>query len=336
MAEGLQGDVTIGGQKVNKKVLYIGGAAALGYVAYRWYSTSTAEDTSTVDTGIYTTPDQTELGDSATGGSLNVGGNNGSTVTDGTNPGSIDTNSEWTQAASDYLAQSGWDKAVVDSALGEFLAHRALDTTEANISRAALAAMGQPPTGGPWSVIEEAATGTGTLPAPTNLRSGGTATDSVIKLKWDSVPGTREYRIFRTDLGSEPIGTSIDTVAEARGLTPNHAYSFYVVAVSTTGKPGGKSSVYTGHTVARKLSAPKGFKATNVTRTSFRISFPSVPGAEFYRWAINGNATSPTDQPFHDFTGLKPNTSYTVVARADVHTQNPGPLSGNFRIKTKK
>lgn len=334
---GIEGDVSLpGGKKVPKKAAYIGGALALGYVGWRWYTASTADTGPAAGTGIYTTPDQTEIGDSATGGSLSVGGNTGSTSADGTNPNAVNTNADWTQRAADVLASAGYDQAVVYAALGEFIARRSLDPAEATIALAALAAMGQPPIGGPYSVIEEAATGTGTLPAPTNLRSGGSSTDTVIRLKWDAVPGAGSYRIFRTDLGSEPIGTSIDTVGEARGLTPNKSYSFYVVAVSTANKPGGKSSIYSGKTSARTLSAPHGFKAANVTRTSFRIAFPAVPGAEFYRWAINGNATSPTDQPFRDFTGLRPNTTYTVVARADVHTQNPGPLSGNFRIKTKR
>ncbi|WP_333746433.1 hypothetical protein, partial [Streptomyces sp. IBSBF 2950] len=117
---------------------------------------------------------------STAGGPFNVGGNNGSSVTDGTAPDAIDDNAEWTQRAVELLANAGYDPAVVYAALGEFLARRALDKTEATIARAAIAAAGEPPVGRPWTVIEESATGTGTLPAPGGLKASGITSSSVV------------------------------------------------------------------------------------------------------------------------------------------------------------
>jgi hypothetical protein len=338
MTEFASGEVTVpGGGKVKKKLLLIPAGLAVAYVGFRWYQArqdaAAAPDQSS---GLYSTTDLTDTGLATTGGESTVTGNTGNTSTDATNPNAIDTNAEWTQRAVELLGNAGYDSATVYAALGEFLARRSLDKTEATIARAALAAAGQPPTGGPYSVLEQAGTDTGTLAAPTNLRAYNKPTDTVIGLQWDSVPGALHYRIYRTDQGDEPIGDSVDTKFNARGLTPNHSYAFFVRAVGTTNKLGGKSSVYTGRTAQRKLGKPGGLKASNVTKSSFRVSCTPVGGAEFYRWYVNGKGVSPSDRPYRDFTGLKSNTSYHISVAADLHTQSPGPTSNSLSVKTKR
>lgn len=340
MPEFLEGTVDVPKVgKIKKAYILVPAGLAGAYVLYRWYAASREANEAPAPgaDGLYTSDDLSEYGLSTTGGSTNVTGNTGNTTTDATNPNVIDDNAEWTNTAVERLGNAGYDSATVYAALGEFLARRPLDKTEASIARAALGAAGQPPEGRPWSVIEEATTGgTGTLPAPTNLRAWDKTTTTQIGMQWDAVPGAAHYRIYRTDLGTEPIGDSFDTKFWARGLAANKSYSFYVRAINTSGKEGGKSSVYTAKTAAVKLTKPTGLKYSNVTRTTFRVSCNKVPGAQYYRWYLQGKPAGASDQPYRDFTGLRSNTTYTVTVAADTANQTPGPVSSPLRVKTKR
>lgn len=334
----LQGDTklpVIG--RVKKAYVYLPLGLAGAYVAWRWYQASrTTEEAPAGSDGLYSSDDLSEYGLSTTGGTGTVTGNTGSTETDGTSDTAIDDNAEWTQKATERLTNAGYDPATTYAALGEFLGRRALDKSEASIARAALAVAGEPPVGRPWSVIEEASTDTGTLPAPTNLRAWDTTTSSQIGMQWDAVPGAAQYRIYRSDLGTEPIGSSFDTKFWAKGLKANSNFSFYVRPVGTTGKEGGKSSTYTAKTLAVKLAKPTGLKASAITRNSFRVSCAAVPGATTYRWYTNGRLYNTSDKPYRDFTGQRPGTAYKVTVAADTDTGEPGPMSGAITVKTKK
>jgi hypothetical protein len=328
-------DLPVAG-KIKKRYVMIPAGLALAYVTYRWYQTR-AEDLSADEAasdGTYTTDDLSEYGQSTSGGSTVVTGNNGAQNTDGT--GGMSTNAAWTNKAVELLTQQGYDGATVAGALGDFLARRGLTPTEATIARAAVAMTGQPPVGGPFPFIEQATTGTGVLAAPSNLRKWDTATDTIIGIQWDAVPGAHSYRIFRSDLGPEPIGHSYDTTYHAKGLTPDKSYSFYVAALSGDAKTGKHSNTFTAKTAARKLAKPTGLKASSVKSTSFRVSCTPVKGAEIYKWYLNGRESGATDAPYRDFVGLKRNTTHRVSVRADLHTQAPGPASSVLSVKTKK
>lgn len=337
MGDFMEGDVKLPvAGKVKKRYVLVPAGLALAYVTYRWYqSNQAAKDAPAASDGTYTS-DLTDMGLSTTGGATNVTGNNGSTVTDGTSPNAIDTNSEWTNEAVQLLGNAGYDSATVYAALGEFLARRALDKTEASIARAAIAAAGQPPVGGPFSVLEEAGTSTGTLAAPTNVRAWNGVTATRVGLQWDAVHGASHYRIYRTDQGDEPMGDSLDTKFNVNGLQPNTSHSYYVRALSTTGKLGGKSNTITLKTAGIKLTKPTGLKASAITKTSFRVTCGKVAGAQYYRWYVNGKPSGASDQPYRDFTGLHANTTYRITVAADTTNQTPGPGSAALSVKTKK
>jgi hypothetical protein len=340
VSEAFAGSVDVpGAGRVKKAYLFVPAGVAAAYVAYRWYSSrQQANQAPPGADGLYGSADLTDMGLSTTGGPTTVTGNTGNQTTDGTTPGAIDDNAEWTQAAVERLTQQGWDGQAVQAALGEFLAKRALDKTEASIARAALAVAGQPPIGGPYSVIEEAGTATGTLAAPANVRAYGAVTTSQIGLQWAPVPGASHYEIYSTSAayGTENIGSSLDTVFYARGLKPNTAYGFYVVAVGTTGKKSPKSGTYSAKTLPVKLPAPTGLWSGNGTRTSFRVGCKPVTGATYYRWYLNGQQVGNSDRWYRDFTGLKPNTAYKVQVAADTTNQAQGPLSAPITVRTKK
>jgi hypothetical protein len=320
--------------KVKKAYILIPAGIAAAYVAYRWYSRSREEEPAPGSDGLYTSDDLSEYGLSTTGGSTTVTGNTGSVETDGTRSDAIDDNREWANDAVDRLTNQGYSGQAVQAALGEFLARRALDRNEATIVRAALAVSGQPPEGRPWSVIEEAGTGTGTLPAPTNLRKTAT-TSTTVSMQWDPVPGALYYKIFRSDFGNEPTGTSVDTKFTQQGLKSNTAYTFTVRAVGTTNRVGGTSNAVTAKTNAARLTRPTGLKASAITRTSFRVSLTPVPGAQFYRWKLDGRSIAPSDGPYRDFTGLRANTTHRVTVQADTNNQSPGPEAA-LTVRTKR
>lgn len=336
MPEFLEGNAELpGGRKIPKKYLVIPAAGALAYVAWRWYQSSQSDtEPAPGADGLYSSNDMSEYGLSTTGGSTTVTGNNGVIDTDGTSDTAIDDNAEWTQRAVEALGNAGYDSMTVYAALGEFLARRALDKTEAGIARAAMAAVGEPPVNRPWSVIEESTTGgTGTLPAPTNLKVTKADADS-ITVTWDKVDGAAMYRLYRGT--GDNVGVSVDTTGVFSGLQPDTSYPLSVAAIGTTGKIGTRSATLNAKTGRITLGKPTGLKASAVTKTSFRVSCNPVKGAQFYRFYINGVARGASDVPYRDFTGMKANTSYKVTVAADVNTQVPGPQSSPLTVKTKK
>lgn len=327
-----------GAGRMKKAYIVVPGVVAAGYIGWRWYQArKDAAAAPPSSDGTYSTSDLTDMGLSTTGGATNVTGNTGSTTTDGTTSTAIDDNAEWTNVATDKLTQQGWDGQVVQGALGDFLARRSLDKTEATIVRAAIAVAGQPPVGGPFPVLEQAGTGTGTLPAPTNLRRWGINDATHLGIEWDPVPGAAFYRLYSPSQGGEPVGDSLDTKWQGKGLKPHTSHSYYVVAYGTTLKPGGKSSVYTATTATVKLGKPSGLHASAVTKSSFRVTVNKVPGAEYYRWYLNGHDAGSSDAgiPYRDFHGLHSKTTYHVTVAADTTNQPPGPQSSALSVKTK-
>lgn len=320
--------------RVKKRWVYLPAGLAAAYVAYRWYvaSQAPAEEPAASD-GLYTSEDLSGYGLSTTGGATSITGNTGSTVTDATGD-ALDDNAEWTQAVVERLGNAGYDSATVYAALGEFLARRALDKTEASIARAALAAAGQPPVGGPYYVVEEASTDSGTLAAPTGLRVTGAGTQSVT-LSWSAVTGAAYYQVYRSGAAANAVKSNAAS-ATIYGLAPNTSYTFQVAAVGSTGKTGAKSAPVTGKTDPVKLGKPSGLKSSAITRSSFRVSCNRVPGATYYRWELNGRPAGASDQPYRDFTGLKAGTTYSVTVTADTTNQAPGPESGALKVTTKK
>lgn len=336
MPEFLEGSVDVPKLgKIKKAYIVVPAGLAGAYVVWRWYQASrAADDGPTPDDGMYSSADLSEYGQSTTGGAYQPGGNTGNQQTDGTNPNSIDTNAQWTAKAAETLTNAGYDPATVYAALGEFLARRSLDKTEASIARAALAAAGQPPIGGPYTVLEAAVTGPVALKAPTGLKVVGTTTDSVT-LTWNRVDGAGYYRIYRSGSTTNAGATDGNTI-KVSGLQPNTSYTFHVAADTTTDVPGPRSSPVTARTTAVKLGRPTGLRASSVTKTSFRVSCTPVKGAQYYRWYLNGAPYGASDGPYRDFTSRRPNTAYKVTVTADTSNQSPGPVSSPLTVKTRR
>lgn len=335
MAEFLQGDVDLPGLGKTKRAWVYGGVGVAGsYVAWRWYQASRADEPPAGSDGFYTTPDQSEMGQSTSGGTGNVTGNSNS-ITDATNPNTIDDNAEWTNKAVELLTNAGYDPAVVYGALGDFLARRALDKAEATIARAAVAAVGQPPVNGPFVVTEEATTGgTGTTAAPTGLKVAPSSDKATVT--WNAVDGASYYLMYRNDQSTTAPQKVTGTSNIMYNLDANRDYKVQVSAVGTTGKEGPISGSVGFKTTAVSLAKPTNLRASAQTRTSFTVSCSAVAGAQYYQWHLNTRLAGVSDKPIRSFTALKPGTSYRVTVAADTTSQNPGPVSSPITVSTKR
>ncbi|MFJ6530885.1 fibronectin type III domain-containing protein [Streptomyces longwoodensis] len=320
--------------RIKKAYIYVPAAAAAAYVGWRWYRSGkdSAEAPAGSD-GMYSSPDLSDYGLSTTGGAAPVTGNQGSVVTDGSG-GALTTNDAWTDKAVEKLTNQGYDGQAVLAALGEFLARRSLDPSEARIARAALAAAGQPPVGGPYSVIEAATTGTATPAAPSGLRATA-HTDHSVNLAWNTAPGITQYAVYRSDTGNMAVRAGAGSTS-VYGLKPNTSYTFTVAAVGSTGKIGPKSNAVTVKTSAARVAQASTPTVSAITRTSFRATTKALAGASRYRWLVNGREVRSTEVPWIDLTGLKPNTTYAVAVLGDDPGAVAGAKSGTRSVKTKK
>lgn len=169
--------------KVNKQIVYVGGAAVIGVVGYAYWSRSRATPVAPNDTT------NTALGDPTL-----------PTVTTTTIPDNTDvisTNGQWTQRAVEYLSGQGFDGQFVSATLGKFLARRGLTPSEEPVALAALAAYGQPPVGAPYYVVSAPVA----HPSPTPTPAARTWTHGHRVLPgetWNSIAA--KYRVSPTDL----------------------------------------------------------------------------------------------------------------------------------------
>lgn len=124
-----------------RKVVIVAGIGAAAFLAYSYWTrsrTATPVDPSAVDPSTTALPDPTLPTVTTT------------TVPDNSNV--ISTNAQWTQRAVEYLSGQGFDGQFASATLGKFLARRGLAPNEEAVALAALAAFGQPPSGGPYYV----------------------------------------------------------------------------------------------------------------------------------------------------------------------------------------
>src|SRR5690606_15718185 len=118
------------------------------------------------------------------------------------------TNADWTDLAVTRMMNIGIDGAAASSAIGKFLARKALTKTEADLVRQAIAHAGYPPENGPWTIIESTNGGITKPNAPKGLKAEGISPTQV-SLVWQPVNGIESYVLKRdngswTNIGSTP------------------------------------------------------------------------------------------------------------------------------------
>jgi hypothetical protein len=342
---GLGGTVTLPGLGPVKKKIVIGvGGAAAAFVLWRyWQARQAGEEVVAGDSdgdgfadgGILPSVSGAVRPDNDYGQSDGSGtGSGGSTDSYGFTG---TTNSQWTQYASTQLsaASDKWSYGDVLEALGQYLGNKPLTTAQQQIVQAAIAAAGNPPEG-THPIIPG-----GNVPitvAPAGLKVTATTTTTVT-LAWSPVSGAGYYRVYRSGSSTNVGATDgANTTITIGGLRPNTEYSFQVAADTTSGTPGPKSASVKGRTKTVTLAKPSGVRVSSVSKTTAKVSWSKVSGADYYRIYINGANRGSADGGLTSYTvtGLKANTSYKVSVAADTTNQTPGPQSGAVSFRTKK
>jgi hypothetical protein len=285
--------VKIGGKPVSKKVLYGGGAVALGVVGYAWYTssmggTATAEPEEEIPEAV--PPPTDEPGFDVVGG--------------GPPP---TTNADWNAKAIQSLLNIGYDAVAAQAAIGKFLQRRSLTPTEAALVEAAIAAAGYPPENPPWVIIRDQpgqVVPPASLPAPTGLRAtllrwnGNTP---IYRIQWNAVSGAKDYH-WQHGNGSSGFmsGISFDN----NGSAPGKVDTWHIAARGVDNKIGPRATL--NFTAASKTgTAPSGVpgvpgfaKAQRMSSTTYQLTFAAPAGATKFRYrrripakALSGWAT---------------------------------------------
>lgn len=208
------GTITIAGKAMNKNVVYFGGAAALGIVAYAWYRNGQeGPQILTADPNLAPVAEPTDIP--------------GFSVYGPDNARIPQTNAEWYDLVISKAQSIGVDAAAMGTAIGKYLGRQPLTKAEIELVRMAIASSGNPPEGGPYNIIEVASGGitppvippvtpvgpitVPPVPAPLSppgqpqrFQAAGGRGD--VYLAWDPVPGATSYEIWRQDTPPMNIG----------------------------------------------------------------------------------------------------------------------------------
>lgn len=334
MADPLAGDVEIPvAGKVPKKAVVGIAAAAIAFVAWRYYvaSSGSGDGTEATDAG-YEDPGTLP----AVQGAVRDDNSYGSGSAE---PATVDgygftgtTNSQWTQYAAGQLTQSDtWSYTDIMTALGNYLAGKPLSTLQQNIVNAAVGVTGQPPVG--YHTVVPGGNTPITI-APSGLKAVANSATSVT-LTFGAVSGASGYRAYKNGVGTN-IGSAAGTTITLSNLEGNTSYKFGVRAYGPSGSTGPLSSLVSVKTKGVTLKQPNKPRVTAIQKTSAHLATSAVAGADGYNWYANGTSHGHSDAPSYTMTGLKANTSYRITVRADTSTGSPGPASNTATFKTKK
>ncbi len=143
--------------------------------------------------------------------------------------------------------------------------------------------------------------------------------------------GVKEYEIYK---GEEKVGTTKHLIYDVTGLTANTAYSMNVKAVDHDGNvseasdPVSVTTLTSPQTDVTAPSRPGTITVSNKTATGFKITWiastdpgtgaakSGLAGYEVYLDGPVAGAIRPIATPTYTFTGLLPETTYTVQVRA--------------------
>ena len=133
---------------------------------------------------------------------------------------------------------------------------------------------------------------------------------------WTGAIGVTSYSY---SLNGQSILPSTDNALVGRsatftGLMPSSTYSLIVIAINTTGST---YSVVSSFTTMPPVPTLPVVSTSRITALSFMASWTGGVGASSYTYTLNGAAATPSvTNNSATFTGLLPNTSYSVVITA--------------------
>lgn len=218
---------------VEKKWVWVGGAAIAGIVGYAYWTSARANESEVAD---YTTDPPVDYAmDSGVDDYVNPGGSQAPIEEDYlTAP---QTNAEWGQKAISVLVDLGYDPIAAATAVGRYLMRTNLSSAQGDMIRAATGSLGPPPVGtfpiNTTPTTEEPKLPT--LTAPTGLSAHDIASKTTGFL-WNAVTGARWYELQRS--GRSATYNTASTHYSMTDLKPNTRYSVKVRAVGMDKKPG--------------------------------------------------------------------------------------------------
>ncbi len=159
--------------------------------------------------------------------------------------------------------------------------------------------------------------------APTGLATSNVTTSSV-DVSWNAVGNASSYLLQHREAGGSWNTQSVaGTSATVSGLTDNTVYDFRVASDcgSETSAYSNTVSVTTEEEQAPVCETPVNLQSSNVTTTSFTVSWDAVSGASGYtvEFRLAGGSWSATTAATNsiELTGGTPNTTYEVRVKAD-------------------
>jgi hypothetical protein len=170
---------------VKKQYVYAGGALVVGIAGYAWFKQRGSSSTAAPVLNPNDVVPATGFNPAPTGDATQT--------VDGT-AGLITTNAQWTQKATEMMAQYGFDPILASTALGKYLTRTGLSPSEIEVVQRAIGLLGYPPVGGPWAIIPGGASaGGGTMKRPGNLHVNKTSGGA--QIVWDADAATDQYRV---------------------------------------------------------------------------------------------------------------------------------------------
>lgn len=233
-----------------RRWIILGSAAVVGWFGWRWWQgRQSAGAPATADVGETLTPSGV-VGAPVSGNVQYAGTSQGTS-------GAPANNAEWTAGAVQKLSDGGWSAMAVYAALGDFLARQPLTAAEQQIVRAAIAAVGNPPQGGPYSVIEQVGSKPGegttstTKPADVVGFYLKSRTTTSLTFAWPAAAGATRYHVYNV-AGVKRIATVTGTSYTISGLKPGTSINVFVRAVGPAGTESGGSNHVTATTLTSK------------------------------------------------------------------------------------
>lgn len=218
---------------VEKKWVYVGAAAAVGFVGYAYWNKSRA-DAAESEVSDFTEGPGYAM-DSGVDEYVNPGGSQEPVVEDRNQ--APQNNIEWGQDAIEFLNDNGFEGGAI--AVGLYMTRQDLSSTQANMIRAVHGAIGPPPVGSyPITVTPNAPPPKPSVPkltAPTGL-SAHDIGRTTVGLLWNAVSGARYYSV-KLSSRAAPYNTA-STHLSIAGLKRNTTHKVQVRAYDMNKNPG--------------------------------------------------------------------------------------------------
>jgi len=172
-----------------------------------------------------------------------------------------------------------------------------------------------------------AASGT-TLPsAPSGLK--GTPGINEVKLDWNKITGATGYDVYAD--GSEKPNISTNTYTHS-GLGAETAHT-YKVRARNAGGAGPWSGEIRVTTLPNPPAIPTGLNVKEIKNNEIAVEWNTAARAENYEIRINGNTINGIKSTSYKFTGLAPDTEYTISVQAVNKGGESGYCSGT-KVRT--